>query len=96
MTSIPEQLRAVRLARHLSQKALGQRMGWPQGHVSAIENGKVDPRLSSLLEMARLLDQELVLVPRAVLPAVQAMLRGEEDESPLWQRDEPEGEGDQL
>ncbi len=62
-------------------------MGLPQSHVSAIENGKVDPRLSNVIEMARLLDYEPILIPRTLLPSVRALLGGQ-PESPLWQADE--------
>jgi hypothetical protein len=60
----------------------------PQSHVSAIEGEKVDPRLSSIVEMARVLGYEVIVVPRMLLPAVQALLGGEPD-APLWQTDEP-------
>ncbi len=92
MRSIREQLRDARRDRHLSQKSLGTRIGLPQSHVSAIETGKVDPRLSSIIEMARQLDQEVMLVPRVLVPAVRAMLTGEE-EAPLWQADEDGEDG---
>ena len=92
MRSISEQLGDVRRARHLSQRALGARMGQPQSHISAIETGKVDPRLSSIVEIARQLDHELVLVPRALVPAVRALLAGNLD-VPLWQTDEETDDG---
>ncbi|MGH2345933.1 MAG: helix-turn-helix domain-containing protein [Chloroflexota bacterium] len=91
MRTINEQLRDARRARRLSQKAVGTRIGLPQSHVSAIETGKVDPRLSSILEMARQLDLEPILVPRPLVPAVRAMLAGE-PEAPLWQVDDDEEE----
>jgi HTH-type transcriptional regulator / antitoxin HipB len=89
MKSINEQLRDARRADHVSQKALGAAIGLPQSHVSAIETGKVDPRLSSVIEMARRLDYELMLVPRILVPAVRAMLAGD-DEAPLWAVDDAE------
>lgn len=89
MLNIQEQLRAARSASRLSQKTVGERMGLPQSHVSAIETGKVDPRLSNIIEMARLLDHEPMLVPRALVPAVRALLAGHV-EVPLWQADDEE------
>jgi predicted transcriptional regulator len=89
MLSLLEQLRAARRERKITQKALGERLGLPQSHVSAIEAGKVDPRLSSVLELARLLDLEPMLVPRARVPAVRALLDGTPDE-PLWRADDSE------
>jgi HTH-type transcriptional regulator/antitoxin HipB len=91
MHTINEQLRDLRRARHTSQRALGVRVGLPQSHISAIETEKVDPRLASVIEIARQLDHELVLVPRVLVPAVRAMLAGDE-EAPLWQIDD---EGDE-
>lgn len=89
MQTLVEQLRAIRRASGLSQRALGARVGLPQSHISSIESGSVDPRLSSVVELARQLDHEVVLVPRAMLPAVRAMLRGTE-EAPLWQAGDEE------
>jgi transcriptional regulator with XRE-family HTH domain len=79
-----------------SQAELGRRVGLPQMHISAIETGKVTPRFDTLLEVARALDQDLLLVPRAAVPLVRAMLReraeGRDDaeEQPLYQPDEDE------
>lgn len=70
-------LRAAREARGLSQRALGAAAGVPQSHISKIENGDVDLRLSSLVELARVLELELVLVPRRTLPAVRAVVGGD-------------------
>jgi HTH-type transcriptional regulator / antitoxin HipB len=91
MQTLPEQLRAARRERKISQKELGARLGLPQSHISAIEGGKVDPRLSSVLTLARLLDLEPMLIPRARVPAVRGLLGGAGDE-PLWQA-EDDGDG---
>ena len=68
-------LRKAREAKGLSQRELGRKAGMPQGHISKIENGTVDLRLSSLVALARALDLELALVPRKVLPAVKSLVR---------------------
>ncbi|MDJ0807628.1 MAG: helix-turn-helix transcriptional regulator [Gammaproteobacteria bacterium] len=78
MHGIIDQLRHTRLAKKLKQSELGHKSGLPQSHISKIEQGKADPRLSTVVDLARLLDQELVLVPRSMLPAIRAMLAGEE------------------
>lgn len=78
---IAEILRSAREARGLSQRDLSARSGMPQGHISKIESGTVDLRLSSLVELARVLDLELTLVPRRALPAVQAIVRGSTGEA---------------
>ncbi len=68
-------LRAARQGQHLSQRDLSAKAGVPQSHISKIENGGSDIRLSSLIELARALELELVLVPRRLVPAVQGVLR---------------------
>ena len=73
LQSLLDQLKAARERKGLSQRALGARVGLPQSHISKIENGGVDLQGSSLLEIARALDLELILVPRGVLPAIRAI-----------------------
>lgn len=60
-----EMLRAARERRGLTQRDLGRLAGVPQSHISKIESGAVDLRLSSLLALAAVLDLELVLTERA-------------------------------
>jgi HTH-type transcriptional regulator/antitoxin HipB len=72
---IPAILKSARQAKRLSQRALAKKVGVPQSHISKIENGGVDLQTSSLIELARALDLEVQLVPRRLLPAVQAMQR---------------------
>lgn len=68
-------LKFARKAKGLSQRALGRLADVPQGHISKIENGAVDLRVSSLAELARVLDLELTLVPRNRLTAVNSIVR---------------------
>lgn len=68
-------LRNARETKGLSQRDLGAVSGVPQSHISKIEKGAVDLRLSSLIELARALDLELALVPRPAVPAVQSIVR---------------------
>ena len=68
-------IRGARIAKALTQKELGQRVGLPQSHISKIEKGTVDLKLSSLVEIARALDLEITLVPRKALPAVEGAVR---------------------
>lgn len=72
---IAASLREARIAKALTQQALGQRVGLPQSHISKIEKGAVDLKLSSLVEIARALGLEITLVPRNALPAVEGSLR---------------------
>ncbi|MYA10876.1 MAG: helix-turn-helix transcriptional regulator [Gemmatimonadetes bacterium] len=62
-------LRAVRKAEGLSQRTLSERSGLTQAQISRFENGKADPRLSSLVELARGVGAEVMLVPAGAVPA---------------------------
>src|SRR5580658_3045724 len=66
---------AARRARHWSQRDLAAKVGLPQVHISAIETGKVTPRYDTLLELVRVLGHDLLLVPRALVPVGQALVR---------------------
>ena len=72
---IVAKLKAARKATNLSQAELGARVGLPQSHISKIESGRTDLKLSSLIELARILELELVFVPRKLLPAVRSIIR---------------------
>jgi transcriptional regulator with XRE-family HTH domain len=72
---IAARVREARITKALTQKELGQRVGLPQSHISKIEKGTVDLKLSSLVEIARALDLEITLVPRKALPAVEGAVR---------------------
>ena len=72
-------LKAARQASKLTQRELGKKIGTPQSHISTIEAGRVDLTASSLIELARALDLELVLVPRSLVPAVRGLIRAPEE-----------------
>lgn len=76
-------LRTARETKRLSQRALSSLVNVPQGHISRIESGGVDLRVSSLIELARALDLELTLIPRKSLPAVQSILRSTDQDGPV-------------
>ena|SRR5579883_2956232 len=104
MEGLPTDLvRAIVQARRdhrWSQRDLASKVGLPQVHISAIETGKVAPRFNTLLDLVRILGFDLLLVPRPLVPAVQALVRDAaragnkdtaEDERPLYTTDD---EGD--
>jgi transcriptional regulator with XRE-family HTH domain len=99
LEGLPEMLRsklkAARLARSWSQLELGRRTGLPQVHISGIETGKTVPRYDTLLDLVRVLDFDLVMVPRSLVPAVQALIRDsqspdEDTARPLYAFDDDE------
>jgi transcriptional regulator with XRE-family HTH domain len=79
LAGLPEDVRrdlaAARQNRGWSQAEIGRRVGLPQVHISGIETGKVVPRFNTLLDLVRVLDYDLLLVPRSLVPAVQGMIR---------------------
>lgn len=74
-------MRDARARKGLSQRALGERTGVPQAHISKIEQGRVDIRLSSLIEIARALELDVQLLPRRALHVVEGAVRAVEAES---------------
>jgi transcriptional regulator with XRE-family HTH domain len=105
LDGLPEEmrlrLRESRRKRGWSQAELGRRAGLPQMHISGIESGKIVPRFDTLLDLARVLDYDLVMAPRALIPAVQALIRnhgnpdsghGDEGERSLYAADEEPAE----
>src|SRR5271157_1008756 len=88
------QLKEARVKRGWSQRELGSRLGLPQMHISGIESGKIVPRYDTLLELVRILDHDLLMVPRALVPVVQSLIRdhlkdqsGEGEERSLYADD---------
>ena len=69
------ELKEARVKRGWSQRELGGRLGLPQMHISGIESGKIVPRYDTVIELVRILDRDLLLVPRALVPAVQSLIR---------------------
>ena len=79
---MPDLIRAIRAERDrrgLSQQAVASLAGLTQSRYSAIELGKIDPRTSTLAEIARALDLEVMLVPKELVPVVESVLAGAGD-----------------
>lgn len=75
-------LRDARKKRGWSQRELGRHLGIAQRHVSGIESGKIVPRYDTLLELVRTLDYDLIMVPRALVPVVQSLVRDHRKDQP--------------
>ena len=98
---LPAELRRAlieaRKERGWSQRDLASRLGIGQRHISGIESGKIVPRYDTLVEIARMLNHDLIMVPRALVPIVQSLVRdhlkdepGEGEEHPLYAADRDE------
>jgi len=77
--SLADVLRAARLSRQLSQAELAAKLGLRQRQISDLERATNDPRLSTLHNVARALDLELILIPRHLISAVNALQRSGAD-----------------
>ena len=87
MNKIIQLLKDSRLELKVNQTDFGKKMCMPQSHVSKIEKGLSDPRLSTISDMARLLDQELILVPREKLSIINALINQDDEQQPMWNID---------
>lgn len=81
LESLTGSIRQARLARRWSQRDLSARAGLTQAQISRIETGETDLQVSTLIELARSLDLELQLVPKAAAIAVGATLRSVQERS---------------
>jgi transcriptional regulator with XRE-family HTH domain len=99
--ALPAEMRRAliqaRERRGWSQRDLASRLGVGQRHISGIESGKIVPRYDTLLEIVRMLDRDLIMVPRSLVPVVQSLIRdhlkdqpGEGEERPLYASDRDE------
>ena len=70
-----ESLALARKAQHITQAQLAERAGLSRMAVQRTETGDVDPRFSTLAEMARVLGMELIAVPAELGPALQAFIQ---------------------
>jgi transcriptional regulator with XRE-family HTH domain len=91
-----DQIKQARAQRGWGQRELGAAVGLPQPHISAIESGGIVPRYDTLLDVVRVLDMDLLLVPRSLVPAVQSLIRAQKEpesvEKSLYAVDEEESE----
>jgi transcriptional regulator with XRE-family HTH domain len=65
-------------ARHrkeLTQTELSALLGLPQSYISQVEQGKHDIKTSTLSAWARVLDLEVMLIPRHQVPAVSYLIQ---------------------
>ncbi|OJW51116.1 MAG: hypothetical protein BGO67_12365 [Alphaproteobacteria bacterium 41-28] len=92
MEDLIEELLKARKEKGFTQSELAKLVGLPQGHISSIEQGKIDIRISTLVQIARILDHEVMLIPRQFNSLVKAIIEEKEgvESEPLWQPDKEE------
>lgn len=71
-----DMLRETRLKRQLTQQQLALKLGLRQRQISDLERAAMDPRLSTVQNVARALELELLLIPRELISAVEGLQRG--------------------
>lgn len=86
-------LRQAREGRGLRQQDLAARLGLRQRQISDLERAAMDPRLSTIQNVARALDLEVMLVPRHLIAVVEGLQRGGHSSSePMYAlQDEDDG-----
>jgi len=70
-TLIPAFLRRQRNQRRLTLEMLSAKVGMSPQHLSEIESGKRDPRLSSIERMAEAMGMTVLIVPEAMAPELR-------------------------
>ena len=70
-TLIPAFLRRPRNQHRLTLENLSAKVGMSPQHLSEIESGKRDPRLSSIERMAEAMGMTILIVPEAMAPELR-------------------------
>jgi transcriptional regulator with XRE-family HTH domain len=70
-TLIPAFLRSQRNQRRLTLENLSAKVGMSPQHLSEIESGKRDPRLSSIERMAEAMGMTVLIVPEDMAPELR-------------------------
>jgi DNA-binding XRE family transcriptional regulator len=73
--NIVDELISLRKTHGLTQAALASRAGLARITINKIENGVVDPQLSTLEEYGRVLDVEFMAVPRHLKAELESFLK---------------------
>ncbi|MBB4371931.1 transcriptional regulator with XRE-family HTH domain [Bradyrhizobium sp. cir1] len=82
-------LRDARKQAGLTQEQVAERAGISRPRYRDIEQGAAAARATTLINVARALGIELMLIPQAMVPGVNALLRPSDDEDrPAFTTDE--------
>ena len=80
LDEIGQQLKRARLAAKLTQQQVADLAGIARLRYGDIENGSAAARTTTLVNVARALGLEMLLVPQALLPAVLALMHPHDDD----------------
>lgn len=85
-------LRRARLAAGLTQEQVANLAGISRPRYRDVETGTAAARATTLINVARALGMEMMLVPQAMVPAIEALLTPQdEDDRPAFS---PQADGD--
>lgn len=92
METLISELRKARKKKGMTQARLSHSVGLPQSHISDIEQGKKDPRISTIIQIARILGYEITLIPHQLDAYVKSIIEEKEDVEiePRFQPDQEE------
>jgi DNA-binding XRE family transcriptional regulator len=93
LEDLGQRLRKARLAAGLSQQQIAQRANISRPRYRDIETGAAAARATTLVNVARALGMEMMLIPQPMVPAVQSMLQpadGDDDRPAFTSDVEPE------
>lgn len=79
LLEIGQLLKAARKGRQLTQEQVADMAGISRPRYREIEAGGSAARTTTLINIARALGLELMLIPQALIPAVDALLRPHDD-----------------
>ena len=79
LLDIAQLLRAARKGRQLTQEQVADMAGISRPRYREIEAGSSAARTTTLINIARAVGLELMLIPQAMVPAVDALLRPQDD-----------------
>jgi transcriptional regulator with XRE-family HTH domain len=86
--------RKARMAAGLSQEQIALRANISRPRYRDIETGAAAARATTLVNVARALGMEMMLIPQALVPAIQSMLQpaADDDDRPAFTSDAEEEE----
>jgi DNA-binding XRE family transcriptional regulator len=73
--ALQTELESARRAAGISQQQLASRAGLSRMTVQRTESQEIDPKLSTVIEMARALGMDVMLVPTALRPDLENFVR---------------------
>jgi transcriptional regulator with XRE-family HTH domain len=95
-SGLGQALRVAREQKGLTQKALADSLGLRQRQISDLERAAMDPRFSTVQDVARALELEVALVPRHLVSTLDGLQRREQGSStPMYALQDDDGATDE-